>query len=41
MAGCTGSAKEIVINSKIRPPASAPLLISTLNRESPKNRSSE
>ncbi|MGA8869744.1 MAG: lipid-binding SYLF domain-containing protein [Candidatus Acidiferrales bacterium] len=35
------SAKEIVINSKVRPPASAHLLISTLNRKSPKNRSSE
>jgi SH3 domain-containing YSC84-like protein 1 len=33
------SAKEIVINSKIRPPASANLLISTLNKKSPRNRS--
>ena len=33
------SAKEIVINSKIRPPASARLLLSTLNKKSPRNRS--
>jgi SH3 domain-containing YSC84-like protein 1 len=33
------SAKEIVIDSKVRPPASAHLLISTLNRKSPRNRS--
>ena len=33
------SAKDIVINSKIRPPASADLLISTLNKKSPKNKS--
>src|ERR1035437_6976882 len=33
------SGKEIVINSKIRPPASARMLISTLNKKSPSNRS--
>jgi lipid-binding SYLF domain-containing protein len=33
------SGKDIVIDSKIRPPASAQLLISTLNKKSPKNRS--
>jgi len=33
------SAKDIVINSKIRPPASAKSLLSTLNRRSPSNRS--
>ena len=33
------SAKDIVINSKIRPPASANVLLSTLNRKSPFNRS--
>ena len=33
------SAKEIVINSKIRPPASAKLLLATLNKKSPRNRS--
>jgi lipid-binding SYLF domain-containing protein len=33
------SAKEIVINSSIHAPASAKLLISTLNKKSPKNRS--
>ena len=32
------TAKEIVINGKIRPPASAKLLLSTLNRRSPKNK---
>lgn len=30
------SGEDIVINSKIRPPASARLLLSTLNRKSPK-----
>jgi SH3 domain-containing YSC84-like protein 1 len=33
------SAKDIVINSAIRPPASANLLLSTLNKKSPKNKS--
>ena len=33
------SAKDIVINSAIRAPASAKLLISTLNKRSPKNKS--
>jgi SH3 domain-containing YSC84-like protein 1 len=33
------SAKEIVINSAIHAPASARLLVSTLNRKSPRNRS--
>ena len=33
------SAQDIVINSKIRPPASAKSLLSTLNRQSPKNKS--
>jgi lipid-binding SYLF domain-containing protein len=33
------SAKEIVINSSIHAPASAKLLVSTLNKKSPKNRS--
>jgi len=33
------SAKEIVINSSIHAPASAKLLVSTLNRRSPRNRS--
>jgi SH3 domain-containing YSC84-like protein 1 len=33
------SGEDIVINSKIRPPASAKLLLSTLNRKSPRNRS--
>jgi SH3 domain-containing YSC84-like protein 1 len=33
------SGEDIVINSKIHPPASAKLLISTLNKKSPKNRS--
>jgi lipid-binding SYLF domain-containing protein len=31
--------KEIVINSKVRPPASAKLLLATLNKKSPQNRS--
>jgi lipid-binding SYLF domain-containing protein len=35
------SAKEIVINSKIRPPASARLLVSTLNKKSPRNKSDQ
>jgi len=33
------TAKDIVINSAIRPPASASLLLSTLNKKSPKNKS--
>lgn len=33
------SGQDIVINSKVRPPASAHLLVSTLNRKSPKNKS--
>jgi len=33
------SGQDIVIHSKIRPPASAHLLISTLNKKSPKNMS--
>jgi lipid-binding SYLF domain-containing protein len=33
------SAKEIVISSKIRPPASAKLLLRTLNKKSPRNKS--
>jgi SH3 domain-containing YSC84-like protein 1 len=33
------SAKDIVINSAIRPPASAKLLIATLNKKSPRNKS--
>ena len=33
------TAKDIVINSAIRPPASARLLVSTLNKRSPQNRS--
>ena len=33
------TAKDIVINSAIRPPASAKLLLGTLNRKSPKNKS--
>lgn len=33
------TAKDIVINSTIRPPASAKLLLDTLNRKSPKNKS--
>ena len=32
-------AKEIVINSKVRAPASAKLLLSTLNKKSPSNKS--
>jgi lipid-binding SYLF domain-containing protein len=35
------SAKEIVINSKVRPPASAKRLLATLNKKSPKNKSEE
>jgi lipid-binding SYLF domain-containing protein len=34
-------AKDIVINSKIRPPASAKRLLSALNRRSPSNRSNQ
>ena len=33
------TAKDIVINSAIRPPASASLLLDTLNKKSPKNKS--
>jgi SH3 domain-containing YSC84-like protein 1 len=33
------TAKEIVINSAIRPPASAKLLLATLNKKSPRNKS--
>ena len=33
------TAKDIVINSAIRPPASAKLLLSTLNKKSPRNKS--
>src|SRR5581483_4792329 len=33
------SGQDIVINSKIRPPASARLLLATLNKKSPRNRS--
>jgi lipid-binding SYLF domain-containing protein len=33
------SAEQIVINSKVRPPASAKALLATLNKKSPKNRS--
>ncbi len=33
------TAKEIVINSKVRPPASAKSLIATLDKKSPRNRS--
>ena len=33
------SGQDIVINSKIRPPASASVLVSTLNNKSPKNKS--
>jgi SH3 domain-containing YSC84-like protein 1 len=33
------TAKEIVINSKVRAPASAKLLLSTLNKKSPSNKS--
>jgi lipid-binding SYLF domain-containing protein len=35
------SGQDIVINSKIRPPASAKVLTSTLNKKSPTNRSSK
>jgi SH3 domain-containing YSC84-like protein 1 len=35
------SGQDIVINSKISPPASAKLLLSTLNRKSPSNRSNK
>ena len=35
------SAKDIVINSAIRPPASAKLLLSALNKNSPRNESGE
>ncbi len=35
------SGKDVVINSKIRPPASAKLLLSALNRRSPSNRSDQ
>lgn len=35
------SAKDIVINSKVRPPASAKLLLATLNKKSPRNSSSK
>jgi SH3 domain-containing YSC84-like protein 1 len=37
--GKGSTAKEIVISSKVRAPASAKLLLATLNRKSPKNRS--
>jgi SH3 domain-containing YSC84-like protein 1 len=37
--GTGTSGQDIVIHSKIRPPASAHLLISTLNKKSPKNKS--
>jgi SH3 domain-containing YSC84-like protein 1 len=33
------TSKEIVINSKVRPPASAKLLLSTLSKKSPRNKS--
>jgi lipid-binding SYLF domain-containing protein len=33
------TAKHIVINSAIRPPASAKLLLATLNKKSPRNKS--
>ena len=33
------SGQEIVINSKVRPPASARTLLATLNKKSPKNKS--
>lgn len=33
------TAKDVVINSAIRPPASASLLLSTLNKKSPRNKS--
>jgi SH3 domain-containing YSC84-like protein 1 len=35
------TAKDIVINSKIRPPASAKLLLATLNKKSPRNKSDD
>ncbi len=35
------TAKDIVINSKIKPPASARLLLSTLNKKSPTNKSGQ
>ena len=35
------SAKDIVLNSAIRPPASAKLLLATLNKTSPRNESGE
>jgi lipid-binding SYLF domain-containing protein len=35
------TAKHIVINSAIRPPASAKLLLATLNKKSPRNRSNK
>ena len=35
------SGKDIVINSKIRPPASAKLLLSTLDKKSPHHKSGE
>ena len=35
------SAKEIVINSSIHAPASAKLLVSTLNKKAPRNRSDQ
>lgn len=37
--GTGASAKEIIINSKVRPPASARLLLSTLDKKSPHNAS--
>src|ERR1035437_957745 len=37
--GKGASAEDVVINSKIHAPASARLLVSTLNRKSPRNRS--
>jgi SH3 domain-containing YSC84-like protein 1 len=37
--GKKASAQDIVINSAIRPPASAKLLLATLNKKSPKNKS--
>jgi lipid-binding SYLF domain-containing protein len=39
--GTGTAAKDIVINSAIRPPASAKLLLSTLNKNSPRNESGE
>ena len=35
------SAKDIVINSKVRPPASAKLLLATLNKKSPRHSSNK